>query len=92
MANFKKALNSLVTLDRQLQRLGFLALSTRFLASAQNQAEFLLEEVDSLFESENIFNPRKSVSWEAHAYPEAFYGLVSGESDPRLFPRARAQN
>ena len=77
VANFKKALNSLVTLDRQLQRLGFLALSTRFLASARNQAEFLLEEVDSLFESENIFNPRKSVSWEAHAYPEAFYGLVS---------------
>ena len=77
VANFKKALNSLLALDRLLQRLGFLSLSSKFLTSAQNQAEFLLEKVDSLFESENIFSPRKAVSWEAHKYPEAFYGLVS---------------
>ena len=88
VSNFRKALNPLVSLLGSFEQLGFMSAKSKLMAQSHAQASHLLGEIDGLYESNSVFEPRSYISWEAHNYPEAFFGLVN-ESQIKDYFRAQ---
>lgn len=90
VANFKKALNPLLALISGFEQFGFTSARSKLLSVSHAHAALLLREVDGLYHGNHVFAPRASLSWQAHAYPEAFFGLVS-ESQIKDYFTAQSQ-
>ena len=50
----------------------------------------LLADIDDLFESNNVYEPKPITKWTANTYLEAFYGLLS-ETNVKDYLAAQAQ-
>ena len=90
VANFNKALNPLLALVAMFDQLGLEAAKRRLLIQSHGQATDLLEEIDRLYTSNRVYQPKPNPNWRANAYPEALYGLLtSSSSEDYLASQAR---
>ena len=80
VTNFNKALNPLLALVSMFDQLGLEAAKRRLLMQSHGQATDLLEEIDGLYASNRIYEPKPNPNWRANAYPEALYGLLTSSS------------
>ena len=90
VANFRKALNPLLALLSNLEQLGLEATRRRVLMQTHSHALELLADIDDLFESNNVYEPKPITKWTANTYLEAFYGLLS-ETNVKDYLAAQAQ-
>lgn len=90
VANFRKALNPMLALLSSLEQLGLEATKRRILMQTHSHALELLADIDALFESNNVYDPKPTTKWTANAYLEAFYGLLS-ETNVKDYLAAQAQ-
>jgi|TARA_B110000971_G_scaffold198862_1_gene215753 type VI secretion system protein ImpL len=90
VANFKKALNPLLALISTFEQLGLDSAKRRLLMQSHMQATMLLEEIDLLYSSNRIYEPKATPKWSANQYSEALYGLLTNaNSEDYLRAQAR---
>ena len=77
VANFKKALNPLLALISTFEQLGLESAKRRLLIQSHTQATQLLEDIDLLYSSNRIYEPKARPKWSANGYSEALYGLLT---------------
>lgn len=90
VANFKKALNPLLALISTFEQLGLDSAKRRLLMQSHAQATLLLEDIDALYKSNRIYEPRSSPKWSANQYSEALFGLLtSANAEDYLMAQAK---
>lgn len=79
VANFQRALDSLLALVTALDELDLIAAKRRLLQQSQNQALDLLSDIDALYRSNQVYLPSKTPYGNAADFSEAFYGIISDQ-------------
>ena len=80
VANFNKAMNPMLALVSMFEQLGLEAAKRRLLIQSHSQATQLLEDIDALYASNRVYEPKPNPNWRANEYPEALYGLLTSSS------------
>ena len=90
VANFSKALAPLLELVSTFEQLGLSSARKRLLMQSHAHAVELLKDIDALYDSNRLYEPRKNPNWKANQYVEAFYGLIT-DSNAKDYLSAQAR-